>query len=501
MVEAVKSRRAVKGGCRVHRLHRSGTRRAVGYACGMALVGVGVATALVYALWVAWVPLLPDNVYVPLLDLGKITGYTWPSALLYLALLTALYGLYALGYRAAGRSTQKLILAFGGLFCLELLFAYPATAVDVFGYIAHGRLLAVHHLNPFIFAPDEFPNDLIIAYLAYPGEPSQYGPVWVLLGGGLALLAHGNLLLEVLLYKMVGGLAHLASAGLIYAIVACLSGNRPGARASSYLFLWNPMLLWEMVGNAHNDGLMMLGGLAGIYLLARTDGLLTLPAIALGGLVKLPVLAIAPLLFVALWRRRPLVALEGALLALALAVAVYRPFWEGPATLTALRRTDLFTASLGSVLRLGLAPQLGLDLATNVARGLSLGAFAGIALLAFGLAWRTSRLPRLLGLAYLTLLAGVLLGTTWFQAWYVVWPAALGAALGNARRHLEVALLSLGGLLQYLVFIYLWVMGLFPMVENVGVQAAAYTAVVGPLVVGSIAYATLESRRVRCTRR
>jgi len=27
--------------------------------------------------------------------------------------------------------------------------AYPATAVDVFGYIAHGRLLAEHNVNPF----------------------------------------------------------------------------------------------------------------------------------------------------------------------------------------------------------------------------------------------------------------------------------------------------------------------------------------------------------------
>jgi hypothetical protein len=78
----------------------------------------------------------------------------------------------------------------------------------------------------------------------------------------------------------------------------------------------------------------------------------------------------------------------------------------------------------------------------------------------------------------------LLLLTTWFQAWYIVWPLALGAALGDPRRHLEVALLSLGGLLQYFVFIYLWVIGLFPLQENLGVQATAYLAIVGPLAIG-----------------
>ena len=39
----------------------------------MAFVAVAVASAIVYAVWTVWVPLLPENLYVPLLDLGKIT--------------------------------------------------------------------------------------------------------------------------------------------------------------------------------------------------------------------------------------------------------------------------------------------------------------------------------------------------------------------------------------------------------------------------------------------
>src|SRR6266851_9169748 len=164
----------------------------------MAVLAVAVATAVLYGVWA---------LYVPLLDLGKITGYRWPSALLFLQLVIGLYVLYALGYWLVARGSAHTALIFGAgvVFCAELLWAYPATAVDVFGYVAHGRLLALHGVNPFVVAPAEFPGDAIMPYLAFPTEPSQYGPIWVLIGGAIASLGHGDLLTEVLLYKVVAG--------------------------------------------------------------------------------------------------------------------------------------------------------------------------------------------------------------------------------------------------------------------------------------------------------
>ena len=457
----------------------------------MAFLAAAAAMALLYGLWVAWVPLLPSNVFIPLLDLGKLTGYSWPSAILYLLLVLSLYALYATGYGliARGKVSLAAVFAVGGVFCFELLWAYPATAVDVFGYIAHGRLLALHQVNPFIVAPIEFPTDAILPYLAFPDEPSQYGPVWVLLGGAIATLARGDLVKEVLVYKAVGALAQIGGAALIYLIAACLGAGPLRARASAYLYLCNPMLLWEMVGNAHNDGVMMLLGLAAVWLFVTGRDRLVLLAAAGGALVKVPVALIGPALFVGLWRRARSRAIESALLGLLLAFLVYRPFWEGLQTLTALRRSDLFTASVASVLRLSLEPSLGLADATTAARTLSLAAFGAVAVVAVWMAARAQTDREVLRSAYVTLLAALLLATTWFQAWYVVWPFSLGAALGEPRRHLEVGLLSLGGLLQYFVFIYLWVMGVFPPAENLGVQAAAYIAIVGPLLVGLAARA------------
>lgn len=455
----------------------------------MVFLAVAVAMALVYGVWTVWVPLLPDNLSTPLLDLGKITGYRWTSAALYLTIVLLLFALYAVGYRAvsSGKCRPWWIFVAAAVFCAELLFAYPATAVDIFGYVAQGRVFALHQANPFVVAPDAYPTDPIVPFLAYPAEPSQYGPVWALLGGGIASIGGGNLLAEVLLYKLVAALAHLGGGALIFGIARRLTRNAGQAQVSAYLYVCNPLLLWEMVANGHNDGFMMLLGLCGAWLLVSHRDLLALPAIAAGALVKVPVALMAAPFFVGILRRRWSRAVEGALLSLALAVAVYRPFWQGPDTLTALKRADLFTASLASVLRLALSPAVGLPDASVIARTISLSGFAVVAVLALWLAARAEGDADILRAAYWVLLGGVLLLTTWFQAWYVVWPLALGAALGESRRHIEVALLSLGGLLQYFVFIYLWVIGVFPLGENIGVQFFAYVSIIGPLLVAVFA--------------
>jgi hypothetical protein len=468
----------------------------------LALVAIGLGSAVLYAAWVAWVPLLPNNLYEPLLDLGKITEYTWPSALRYLFLVGSLNLLYALGYRYVRYVRScRVVFVFGLVFCLELVWTYPATAADVFGYVAHGHVLGLHGANPFVVPPSMYPRDPIVPYLAFPDEPSQYGPLWVVLNAAIALAAGGDLVAEVLLYKVLAAAAHLAGGALVLLAACRLGAPNRQALAGAYLFLWNPLLLWEMVGNAHNDGLMLLGGLVGVWLLARGSDRLVLPALAAGALVKLPILVAAPVLVIVTWRRGRAAAIQGVLLAAMLVVLCYLPFWHGPETLTGLARTgeDLFTASPASVLRQILDPLLGGDLATLVARAFAYGSFGVVLGLILVRAWRTRDARTAARLCYATVLAALLLAITWFQAWYVVWPFGFGAALACGARHREVALLALGGLLQYFVFVYLWVMGVVPD-EAVLVQSTAYAALIGPLALGSLmvrARSRWPSRRPR----
>jgi hypothetical protein len=224
-----------------------------------------------------------------------------------------------------------------------------------------------------------------------------------------------------------------------------------------------------------------------VWLLARGSDRLVLPAVMAGALIKVPILAISPVLALVVFRRSWATAAEGLLLAFALAAACYLPFWHGLETLTALGRTsqDLFTASPASVVRYVMRPALGDDLAATLARAFAYVSFLVVFVLVLRRAWRARDARTAVSLAYATLMAALLLAVTWFQAWYVVWPFGLAAALACPARHREVALLALGGLLQYFVFIYLWVMGVIPD-EPIRVQSAAYAALIAPLALGTL---------------
>jgi alpha-1,6-mannosyltransferase len=452
---------------------------------------VGGLTLLLYVGCALALPLVPRNVYVPLLDLGKMTQTVGAGWAIYPAVVGVLFALYGAGYGLVATDrgpSLRTIFVLGALFCAPLILTYPASAVDVFGYVAQGRLLAVHGANPFSDPPNRFATDPIIPYLAFPGEPSQYGPLWAALGGAIALLAQGDLLAEVLAYKGVAVAAHLAGAGLIYRLAGCMDADPARARASSYLFLWNPTLLWEMAANAHNDGVMMLGGIGAAHLLASGRGLWALPVLALGALVKLPVIAVTPMIGLALWRVSRTRAVRSGLLAAAMMVVAYAPFWQGPATLTALGRSDLFTVSAGELLRLLLLRVVDERMASQIAHAASIGAFLGAMLLASALVLLRPYARVAVRAGYAAMLAAALFGTTWFQAWYIVWPFGFAAGLGERRHHLEVALLSLGGLLQYWVFIFLW-FRIFPPGDNALVQVAAYAVVIVPLL---LAFALAE---------
>jgi hypothetical protein len=440
-------------------------------------------------------PLLPRDVFQPLLDLGKITGYTWEATLRYCLIVAVLFALYVLGYWfVVGRQAASLgpILGFAALFCVVLFFAYPATAVDIFQYVAQGRLLAAHGVNPFAVPPIAYPRDAIIPYLAFPREPSQYGPLWAWSEGAIAWLAGADagriderLAVELGLYKLLGAVGQLVGAWLVFVLAGRLGGERRRAPGAAYLFAWNPLLLWEMVGNGHNDGVMMLGGLlACLALTSRRYDLLTLPALALGALVKVPVAALAPLLALDLARRDWRRALVSIGLAIAVLVAAYAPFWTGLDTLTFLQRGNLFTASLASCLLYLLRPIVGQDAATSLARGISQSILAVAVVVILVRAVRAESTRAIVGLGYALLLAVLLLGVTWFQAWYLAWPIALALPLASPNRNREVVLLSIGGFGMYLAFIYLWVMGVLPPHDLAVVQLVAYALLVGPLLLG-----------------
>jgi alpha-1,6-mannosyltransferase len=246
-----------------------------------------------------------------------------------------------------GPSGRAILMATPVILSVCLLFVAPTFSFDVLSYIAHGATgTLVAGGDAYSTQPSEvlfLPLGQELRDLGWVPPPgtSPYGPLWTLMETGIVRLPL-SVAGDILLFKLIEMAATLCSAAVIWRILALV---RPNAQlAGTVAFLWNPVVLVELVGEGHNDGLMILFVLLGLYATLRAWPSGGIAAGALGVLVKfLPALFI-PAQLVYLWRTRidwtdlvRGVAL-GAAISVALAVVLFAPFWSSQ-TLSGLSRS------------------------------------------------------------------------------------------------------------------------------------------------------------------
>lgn len=200
----------------------------------------------------------------------------WPELALFSLLLVGAACLAALAVvrsvRIVRADRRMLALVLGGAFVLGVtLLLLPALpSDDVFSYILYGRIAAVHHANPLVAVPADYPHDPFLTLVFWRNTRSVYGPVWLLLSQALALVAQkagGGLVAYVLLFKLLGFASHLANTLLIWAILGVLAPRRQVM--GTLLYAWNPLCLLEFCASAHNDAVMLTFLLLAIYCLVR----------------------------------------------------------------------------------------------------------------------------------------------------------------------------------------------------------------------------------------
>jgi hypothetical protein len=479
------------------------SRRTIQGWGGMALLGG--AMAAVFAGARAAFPLSPlyRN---PITNLDTLTGarpLAGAGLAAAIALLFAAYGLGAAWLRAKGTGPQGqrrggwLVLAgFPPAFAAILILVYPITSIDLFDYAFRGRMLAHYQVNTFVRVPMEFQSDPLFWYVAWRRAVTAYGPLWegmswltarlagqspglsfppdVPGGGTPALEALGRLLVG---YKLLAALGFLLCGAAIWGALGRIAPEQQAL--GTYLWLWNPLALWETAGAGHNDAWMaLLIGMA-IWLFAwgaaaksqqvdasgqapkdsgRVPGawLLAPVMLTLGGLIKYLALCFGPVLLAAELRRLPswrarlrLVAL-GALACGGLVVLAYAPFWAGWGTLQNFGdRRGLFYASWLAALQATLTASMPKETAGTAV------ALLGLGLLLAGIAWATWRAWQapgdIAGSLLWLLLWFLFVCNPWFQPWYLVWAVALVAVQPwRARAALGVTVFCTTALLSYL---------------------------------------------------
>ena len=434
-----------------------------------ALVGLGLASLALYALALARPYALPRFVDQPLRDLGKLGGYGLADGLRFAAPLGAIWILYGLACAVASRAVagepaaRRLpVVAWGGTiaFSLVLLWLYPITAADIFNYVLYG--LAQHRgANPLITPPAGVIEPSLLAFSAWPTHPSPYGPLWQWFAFAVTALTGPELLGGVLAFKIALIGCHLLNTGLVARLADRAGALQPLGAALWYG--WNPLVLFEVAGNGHNDVVMLTALL--LALLALTGATdrrpLALPLATLGALAKFVAWLWIPPLVLGVWSapghragaRTMVVAIGGCAL---LAAVCYAPFWSGGEALTGLRRqADLYTTSLGGLVmiefveeRNAIAPRTLLDLLKIV----------GAAALAFTFVLRRPRrgeLSEVTAALFDLTLVYLLVGALWFQPWYLVPLVGLAALLDQARR-VVATMYALGATASYVVYFYIW---------------------------------------------
>jgi hypothetical protein len=372
----------------------------------------------------------------------------------------------------AGSVRWELWLALGGAalmgVTLALLPSLPSD--DVFSYILYGRISALHHANPLIATPADFPRDPFLSLVYWQTTRSVYGPVWLGLSDGVARLAEalgGGLAAYVALFKLVGLLAHLANTALVWAILGRLAPER--RLAGALFYGWSPLCLLEFSASAHNDAVMLLFLLLGVYAITRGWEVAGLALVGLSIATKVTPVALLPLYGgYVVWRsraagepwRRVAWGLAWRVGEVALTVVIVTaPLWAGPRTFGALLFSPPAQQLDNSLLEsvswpLRWLAQGALGMSVDQARTVVETGLKALALLAFTALWlwefrRTRTLEGTLAAWSWALLWFALVASGWFWPWYVTWVVALAAVAPWGRLQVAAGLMAGGVLTLY----------------------------------------------------
>lgn len=406
----------------------------------------------------------------PGLTVAKITNYDPRAGAVFVLAMLMLFLLAWLASRAAlrwhTRSAWGIILSAAVSFNVLMLALYPVDAVDVFDYIIRARMQAFDGANPFYQPPAQVPalhNDPFYRYAGWPNVPTAYGPWWEMIAAGVAHLPGNGLIANVVTFKSI---SVLASFGTLFLIALALKHYAPERALYGVVFYaWNPLLIYSVAGNGHNDALMAFFAVLGFFFLAR--GHFTVAALAEvgGALVKFipallfPIVVVYALKRMQTWGVRIRYLLVTGVSAAVLTALSYGYYWRGGDILGQDWRSHLFTTSLATLADIVLqqqhyAPKIA-DLIVSRGAGVVMAAWVGWQLV---LQWRrTARTERqdwesAIAAGIAVLIFYLLITCLWFQPWYTIWPLALAALLPDTMLSRGSIVVMIAGALKMPVF-------------------------------------------------
>jgi len=220
------------------------------------------------------------------------------NSILFFTFISALFIIYCLivkNHKKVFKSTKQILIV---IFIISLLFLaiIPYTSLDVYSYIANGWTSAHYKENPYYVPINEIAekyqvNDPMFAKVAncWRSETVVYGPLWSLICGGLSALSFGNLNMALLTFKFANVIIHILNCILISKIT----------KRKQFVILYglNPFILFEAIGNVHNDIFVVFFILLAIYFVLKKKNIFfAVASIAMATAIKYLAILILPFL-------------------------------------------------------------------------------------------------------------------------------------------------------------------------------------------------------------
>jgi hypothetical protein len=403
--------------------------------------------------------ILPEESGAPIVEPLGSAAYLAPAiALAAVMLFLAMVYVVALCILDRGLGARRgalgIVLMGALVFQATLLFLPGLFSQDVFSYIAYGRLAAIYDLNPYVWPPSAIPRDAILPWVAevWRTYAAPYGPVWLDVQWLMARVFGGSSIFDqAMAYRSLANALLLANLGLAWLALGRLTHLDRAQRTTALALLaWNPLVLFEVGANAHNDVLMVSFSLLALIGVARShNGVLAGASFTLGALVKylsgvgLVWVAVASAARAASWREQMVRFTLVGLVSVAFSVALVWPWLELPDSLEPILAETVgvgFVNALPDGLALAVADQvLGpAGVPSAQARTLTRSAERLLVLATFGVylvwearrVWSDANVAAVARASARSCLIYVLVVSTSMQPWYFCLPVALAVLLG-----------------------------------------------------------------------
>ena len=347
-----------------------------------------------------------------------------------IALLTVLCAGYLAVLAYAESVPARLGLA--TVVALHLIFALapPLLSSDVFNYLGYARLDLLHHLNPYGNPLTDRPGDAAYMLTGWRLNTTAYGPLFTLITIPVASL---GLSASMWALKAITAAASLGCVALVW---ACAKQRGLPPLPHTLFFGLNPILLVYVVGGAHNDALMVLLTLTGVWalLVGREAGA---AAIVGAAAIKLSALIVLP--FALLGAERRSRGLLWASIAIVVAVAVaLLSFGTSVFSLLGVLHGDARIATPNEIPRMATGA-LGLEVGPEARRVIGMAIFAAAFAFLLMRVRRGSDWLDSAGWAVFALLATI----TDFMPWYLVWFLPFAALSRRSGQRIAALVLTL----------------------------------------------------------